>query len=50
MILGFGKTGRKYGKLGHNEGIKIVFDDLRQSLKICRVEGIPNFLMVFIYN
>ncbi|KAJ1932531.1 hypothetical protein FBU59_006339 [Linderina macrospora] len=41
---GFGRTGQKDGKLGHNQGIQNVLDDLAAMNKRVSVDGVPHFL------
>ena len=41
---GFGKTGRKNGSLGHNEGYLKVLEDISAANSRIRVEGVPHFL------
>lgn len=42
---GFGKTGRKNGILGHNEGLATVFADMKDISAKVRLPGVPHFIM-----
>jgi acylglycerol lipase len=42
---GFGKTGRRGGTLGDNEGFKKVLDDVTAACRRTRIEGVPHFLV-----
>ncbi|RKP05101.1 Alpha/Beta hydrolase protein [Thamnocephalis sphaerospora] len=41
---GFGKTGRRGGTLGDNEGFTKVLNDIEAANKRTRVDGVPHFL------
>ncbi|KAJ1768666.1 hypothetical protein IW140_000801 [Coemansia sp. RSA 1813] len=41
---GFGKTGRRSGCLGHNEGIDTVADDIAFINSRATIDGVPHFL------
>jgi acylglycerol lipase len=41
---GFGKTGRKTGKLGQSEGIQTVLADVTRANQRIRMEGVPHFV------
>jgi len=41
---GFGKTGRKNGSLGHNEGTDTVMRDITAANSRIRIEGVPHFV------
>ncbi|KAJ2781116.1 hypothetical protein H4R18_003058 [Coemansia javaensis] len=42
---GFGKTGRRCGRLGDNEGLDAVCRDIAAMNERVRVEGVPHFLL-----
>ncbi|KAJ3383487.1 hypothetical protein HDU92_004103 [Lobulomyces angularis] len=42
---GFGKTARKNGILGHNEGLQTLFSDVRDADNKVKLAGVPHFIM-----